>query len=105
MTDTNIEQLANSIQSREGEVAQYQQNVVMYQAILATLPAEWPAHLLQYKGASSQHDAIAGIEDMADVELISQLWYADDCRKLIRTETLEMTKSNAILQALKSQLP
>lgn len=104
MTDTNIEQLTNSIQARESEVAQYQQNVVMYQAILATLPTEWPEHLLQYKGASHQHDAIAGIEDMEDVELISQLWYADDCKKLIRTETLEMTKSNAILQALKAQL-
>ena len=104
MTDTNTDPLASAIQTREAEVAQYQQNIVMYQAILATLPAEWPANLISHKGASSQHDAIAGIEDMADVELISRLWYADDCRKLIRTETLEMTKSNAILQALKSQV-
>jgi hypothetical protein len=104
MTDANIEQLTSAIQGRESEVAQYQQNVVMYQAILATLPTEWPEHLLQYRGVSHQHDAIAGIEDMADVELISQLWYADDCKKLIRTETLEMTKSNSILQALKAQL-
>ena len=105
MTDINTDQLTMAIQSREVEVAQYQQNVIMYQAILATLPTDWPDNLISHRGASSQHDAIAGIEDMADVELVSKLWYADDCKRLIRTETLEMTKSNAILQALKAQLP
>jgi hypothetical protein len=104
MTDTNIDQLTNAIQAREAEVAQYQQNIVMYQAILGTLPTEWPENLIRYRGVSSQHDAISVIENMEDVELISQLWYADDCNKLIRTETLEMTKSNAILQALRAQL-
>lgn len=105
MTETNNnEQLMLAIQAREAEVAQYQQNITMYQAILATLPTEWPEHLLSHKGAASQHDAVAGIEDMDEVELVSKLWYADDCRRLIRTETLEMTKSKAILEALKSQI-
>jgi len=104
MTDTNIDPLTMAIQSRESEVAQYQQNIVMYQAVLATLPTEWPDNLIQYRGASHQHNSISEVQDMADVELLSKLWYADDCQRLIRTETLEMTKSNAILQALKSQI-
>lgn len=87
-------------QIREQEVATYQENIARYQAILATLPTEWPAHLLQHRDAVNQHDEIAKVENLDDVELLSKLWYADQCKKFIRTETLEMTKAKAILNTL-----
>lgn len=87
-------------QIREAEVAAYEANVARYQAILATLPTEWPERLVKHRDASNQHEEIAKVEDLDDVELLSKLWYADQCRKLIRTETLEMTKAKAILATL-----
>jgi hypothetical protein len=89
------------LQARIAEVAQYEANIALYKTILETLPTEWPERLLQYRGAKNQHDAIAGI-DSADIELLSKLWYADECTKAVKTETLELTKSRAILDVLQA---
>jgi hypothetical protein len=89
------------LQARIAEVAQYEANIALYKTILQTLPTEWPERLLQYRSAKNQHDAIAGI-DSADIELISKLWYADECAKAVKTETLELTKSRAILDVLQA---
>ena len=91
------------LQARIAEVAQYEANIALYQTILETLPTEWPERLLQYKGAKNQHDTIAGIAS-ADIELISKLWYADECARAIKTETLELTKAKSILNVLQNQL-
>jgi len=90
------------LQTRRDEVAQYSANIVMFQAILQTLPTEWPEHLAQHKGAKDQHAAIDAVPE-TDVELVSQLWYADQLRHLIRTETVERTKAAAILAVLEAQ--
>ncbi len=87
-------------QARQAEVAAYESNIATYQAILATLPTEWPERLLPHRDAANQHDEIAKVQDLDDVELLSKLWYADQCRKFIRTETLEMVKAKAILATL-----
>ena len=89
------------LQARIAEVAQYEANIVLYKTILETLPTEWPERLLQYKGAKNQHDAIADVAS-TDVELLSKLWYADECVKAVKTETLELTKSKAILDVLQA---
>jgi hypothetical protein len=89
------------LQARIAEVAQYEANIALYQTILETLPTEWPERLLQYKGAKNQHDTIAGVAS-ADVELLSKLWYADECAKAVKTETLELTKSKAVLNVLQA---
>ena len=89
------------LQARIAEVAQYEANIALYTTILETLPTEWPENLLQYKGAKNQHETIAEIES-ADVELLSKLWYADECAKAIKTETLELTKSKAVLNVLQA---
>ncbi len=89
------------LQARIAEVAQYEANIALYQTILQTLPTEWPERLLQYRGVKNQQDTIANI-DTNDIELISKLWYADECAKAIKTETLEMTKSRAILNVLQA---
>jgi hypothetical protein len=88
------------LEARTAEVAQYQANITLYTQMLATLPTQYPAHLAQYKGATDKHATIGKIEDLADVELLSDLWTADDCVKSIRTETLEMRKAQAILAVI-----
>jgi hypothetical protein len=89
------------LQARITEVAQYEANISLYKTILETLPTEWPERLLQYKGAKNQQDTIASVSG-DDVELLAQLWYADECAKAVKTETLEMTKSRAILNVLQA---
>ena len=89
------------LQARVAEVAQYEANIALYQTILQTLPTTWPERLLQYRGIKNQQEAIANV-DIADIELISKLWYADECSKAVKTETLEMTKSRAILNVLQA---
>lgn len=89
------------LQARIAEVAQYEANIALYKNILATLPTEWPEKLLQYRGAKNQHNVIAEVAS-EDVELLSQLWYADECAKAIKTETVEMTKAKSILTVLQS---
>lgn len=90
------------IEIREKEVAQYQANIEMYSAILTGLPKEWPAHLLQYRDATDKHKTASEVSDLDDVSLLSQLWYADECYKAIRSETVEKTKAEAILAALQA---
>jgi hypothetical protein len=89
-------------QARQQEIAQYEQNVAMYQNILATLPSEWPEHLLPHRGTKNQHEVAGAIDDLQDVALLAQLWYADECRNAIRSEMVEMTKAKAIMAALDS---
>lgn len=89
------------IAMREEEVAQYDLNVATYHAILAGLPDTWPARLEQFRGRTDQHQAITEC-DAADVELLSQLLYAEQCRRAVRSEMLERTKAAAILAALKA---
>lgn len=91
------------IQARRDEVAQYDMNIAMYQAILATLPTEWPDHLAHLRGVKDEQSAVSTIDDMDDVVLVAQLLYADRCRAAIRAETLERTKAAAILAVLESQ--
>lgn len=90
------------LEARRAEVAQYEANISMYEAIYATLPHEWPKHLEKYRGAKHQHEVADQIEDMEDVALLSQLWYADEVHKAIRSETVEMTKAASILAALEA---
>jgi hypothetical protein len=91
------------IEARRAEVAQYDQNIIIYKKILEDLPTEWPERLLEHRNASNQHEEIDRVEDLEDVELLSKLWYADNIHRLIRSEIVERTKSAAILAALESQ--
>jgi hypothetical protein len=88
------------IKSRQDEIAQYERNIATYTAIAANTPSEWPANLVAYKGAKNKHEVIATIEDLADVELLSDLWANEEAKAAIRTETLEKRKTEAILATL-----
>lgn len=97
------EEIITPLQARIAEVAQYESNINMYTAMVANLPKEWPARLLEYKDAANKHEAIGKVENLKDVELLSDLWAADDCHKAIRTETVEKRKAEAILKVLQSK--
>jgi hypothetical protein len=88
------------IKARQDEIAQYEQNIATYTAIVANTPSEWPDHLVAHKGATNKHEVIASIEDLDDVELLCDLWTNADARAAIRTETLEKRKAEAILATL-----
>ncbi len=96
MTETTFD----PIKSRQEEIAQYENNIATYTAIVANTPSEWPERLLSYKGATNKHEVISTIEDLADVELLSDLWTNADARAAIRTETFEKRKAEAILATL-----
>jgi N-acetyl-anhydromuramyl-L-alanine amidase AmpD len=90
------------LQMREAEVAQYEANIAMYKTILAGLPTEWPERLIQHRDAADKHKAAGEVDDLDDVSLLSQLWYADQCYRAIRSETVEKTKAEAILATLQA---
>lgn len=90
------------IEERRAELAQYDANIAMYRAVAAELPDEWPEELEQHRNPKNQHKAIDEVPE-EHLTLVSQLWYADDVRHAIRTETLERTKAAAILSALEGQ--
>ena len=90
------------IQLRRDEIAQYDANIAMYQQILAALPQEWPEDLVKHRNPKNQHTAIDAVPE-EHIGLVAQLWYADDVRHLIRTETLERTKAAAILSVLEAK--
>lgn len=103
MTDAPIAETFDPIASRQQEVADYDAAISMYQQITATLPSEWPAHLVQFKGRTDTHQAIAEIEDLNDVALVSQLWAHDSAQASIRSNMVERAKAQAILTALQAQ--
>ena len=85
------------LEARVAEVAQYEANIAMYSAMKATLPTQWPDHLVEYRHAKNKHEVAGRVADLKDVELLSKLWYADDCDAAIRSEMVELTKAKAIL--------
>lgn len=91
-----------AITAREAEVAAYDQNIAIYQTIYADLPKDWPARLEQFKGRKDHQQAVAEVDDLDDVELLSKLLYMEQVKAAIRAETLERTKAAAILAALKA---
>lgn len=91
------------LEMRRAEVAQYEANIALYTAIAATLPSEYPARLVEHKGVKNQHEIIATIENLDDVTLLSNLWAYDAAQAAIRTETVELQKSKAILAVLEAQ--
>lgn len=99
--DNNVQYSA--VELREMEVAAYQRNIDTYTAILTTLPTDIPAHLEPYRNRTDKHEAIKQVEDFDDVTLLSDYWYGQEIKGLIRTEMLEQRKAKAILAYLKEQ--
>jgi len=100
--EKRIIDLADSIVGRTNEVYQYDINIANYQLILSSSTGEYPEHLLHLKDLPYQQ-AIAQceIEHLAELAALSQ---HSAISHVIRTEVVERTKSNSILQVLISQL-
>ena len=90
------------IETRRQEVAQYQLNIDTYNAIIATLPSELPAHLQSYRDRKDKHAAAAEIEDLDDVQLLSNVWFYDELKGRVRSEMVEKAKAQAILTVLEA---
>ena len=84
------------LEARRDEVAQYDHNITVLTAILATLPSEWPEDLTEWRNPKNQHTAIDNVPDDR-VEDVSRLWLADETRHRIKTEMVERSKAAAIL--------
>lgn len=98
MESNNVE--PTPLESRRQEVAQYQNNIDTYTTILETLSTSLPPHLESYRNRSDKHPAIAEIEDLNDVAILSNVWFAEELRGRIRSEMLEQAKAKAILSVL-----
>ena len=92
------------IELRQEEVAQYQENIDTYLTILSTLPTELPEHLEKFRTRTDKHQAIAEVEDFEDVEILSNVWFAEELKGRIRSEMVEQAKAKAILKALETKL-
>jgi hypothetical protein len=88
------------IEMRQEEVNAYARNIAIYTQILATLDGNWDADLFQYKGQNF-HDAAKQCP-IERVERLAELQQYENVSGLIRTEILEKTKSQAILNAMLS---
>jgi len=91
------------LEARRNEVAAYQQNIDTYTALIASLPSELPAHLQEYRARTDRHAAAAEIEDLDDLELLSDVWFYDELKARVRSEIVEKRKAQAILSALEAQ--
>jgi len=91
------------IEARRAEVAQYQSNIDTFTAILSTLPTELPERLQGLRARTDRHAAAAEVEDLDDVALLSDVWFYDELKGRVRSETVEMRKAAAILAALEAQ--
>lgn len=91
----------NPIQLRQLEVEQYDQNVQLYTALLATLDGNWDADLVHLKDIEGQEAARQCPMDR--LERLAILQQHDQVSKLLKTETVERAKSAAILAVLMNQ--
>ena len=87
---------------RTHEVYQYDLNISNYQTILAASDGSYPAHLRSLINLSDdQAVEQCPIEDLAELAELQQYTRVS---RLIRSEIVERTKANGILQVLVSQL-
>lgn len=100
--EKRIQDLADNVVGRTHEVYQYDLNISNYQTILAASDGSYPEHLLALQSLP-QDQAVAQcpIEDLAELAELQQYTRVS---ALIRSEIVERTKANGILQVLVGQL-
>lgn len=88
------------LQLRQMETDAYNANIAMYKAILSTLDGNWDADLIELKNLDP-HEAARQCP-LDRVERLAELQQYEHLSNLIKTEILEKTKSEAILNVLKN---
>lgn len=106
--DDDHDAVVEALAGRENELASYDSNVEGYQQQLATmnltLPADWPAELIKFKGRASEQLAVIGGSD-SELLLAAQLNHRDRIRQLLFTEQAERAKSELAYKFCLTQLP
>lgn len=101
-TEQKVKDLADAIVSRTHEVYLYDINIQNYQTIISASDGEYPAHLMALKDLPQdqaiQQCPIEDLSELAELQQYARVSY------LIRTEILERTKANSLLQVLIAQL-
>jgi len=96
--DATTQPQPTAIELRQMEVDAYTKNIQIYQAILSTLDGNWDDDLIRYKDMPT-HDA-ARLCPVERVERLSELQQFDNLSNLVKTEMLERSKAQKILDAL-----
>lgn len=97
MTEETQTQLTPK-QIRQMEVDQYAANIAVYTNLLTTLDGNWDADLVHLKGLPA-HDAAEQCP-LNRIERLAKLQQFEQVSRLLKTETLEWTKSKSILDLM-----
>ena len=87
-----------SKQVRQAEVASYKANITIYDALLATLDGNWDKDLVHLKDLEAQEAARQC--PMDKLNRLAVLQQFDQVTNLLKTETVECAKAQAILNIL-----
>jgi hypothetical protein len=83
---------------RQAEVNSYTANIVTYKALLATLDGNWDKDLIHLKNVEAQEAARqCPMDKLARLAVLQQF---DQVTNLLKTETVECAKAQAILDIL-----
>lgn len=93
-----------ALEARRAEVQFYRNNISICSSLISSLPSVWPEPLEKFRRHDDRHASAAKIEKLEDVELFAKLILHDDMQAKIRAETFEMTKAQAILDQMESDL-
>jgi hypothetical protein len=86
------------VEARQAEVNNYSANIVNYQNILTNLNGEWDADLVHLKNLEPQEAARQC--SMERLERLGELQLHDQVNNLLKTEIVERTKAQIILNSL-----
>jgi hypothetical protein len=100
--EQRVKDLADNIVMRTHEVYQYDINISNYQAIVGASDGQYPEHLMALKNVP--YDQAVQQCPIADLEELAELFQYERASYLVRTEIVERTKANSILQVLITQL-
>jgi len=96
--------LADNIVARTYEVHSYEVNVLNYEAIIANIGNIEISDRMQELRTMSPEEA-ANQATTEELELLGQVQQFDRISFLVKTEKIEMSKSQSVLDVLVSQLP
>ena len=86
------------IQVRQAELNAYESNIKNYENILGTINGEWDEDLTHLKNLESQEASRQC--SMERLERLAELQLHDQVKNLLKTEIVEKTKSQIILNSL-----
>lgn len=101
MVDTNDSSVVRELTAKEVrqlEVNNYEANINLYKTLLANLDGDWDADLVHLKGVEAQEAARqCPMDRLARLAVLQQY---DQVTNLLKTETVECAKAQAILNIL-----